>query len=681
MTSNHKSMLRPLARGAFALAALALAPAAHADAGEARGLVARSLGALKAGNVSAAKLLADAATRSDPGWGLGHAVAARTALAVGDGAGAEAALIRAKDAGFDMRRTRQLMGHARLLQGDAKRAIVEADAALPRYGVYAMRVKAAALAEIGNPAAADALLDAAIDAAPGDAETWVDLGRFRQSTGDIVGAIAAADKAVALDKNRVDALLLRAQLVRGQFGLVAALPWFAAALKRDPDNYDVLIDYAATLGDAGRANAMLAATRRALDVRPGNPQAIYLLAVLASRAGQTDLARGLLLKTGDALAGLPGPLLLGATLDMDAGGYEQAAAKLRNLIALQPMNIGARRLLGYALLRSDAAKEALDVLRPLALRADADSYTLTLAARAFERIGERGLAAQYLDRAAYPARGDGGAFGADDSLAVLSAAADGDPIGEPSSAIPLIRSFLDSNDRASALARAQAVATANPGSPAAATVLGDTLMAIGRPGEAAVAYRRAADAVYDEPTMLRLADALDASGDRRGAATALALFLSQNPRNIAALRLAAHWQIAAGEYDAAIDTLEGLRARVGDRDAALLAQLALAYDGNGADGPARSFAAAAYRLQPSNAAAADAYGWTMFGAGDNGGALQLLQKAVTIAPGHAGLRWHLAQVYASLGKAREARFHASAALTDPRFDDREAAQKLVAATT
>jgi predicted Zn-dependent protease len=667
-------------RAGLLLAAVTLAPVLHAESGEARGLLARSLAASKAGNVTGARALANAATRADPSWGLAHAVAARAALATRDGAGAEAALGRAREAGFDMKRTRQLMGHARLLQGDARMAIKEADAALPNYRPYALRVRAAALAEIGDPAAAKLALTDAIAASPANVETWVDVGRFRQSTGDIVGAIEAADRAVSLDNDNVGGLLLRGQLVRGQYGLLAALPWFEEALTRDPNNYDVLIDYAATLGDAGRATAMLDATRRALAVRPGSPRAMYLLAVLASRAGDTDLARALLLKTGDQLAGMPGPLLLGATLDIDAGGYEQAVGKLRNLIALQPMNLGARRLLGYALLRSDAAKEALEVLRPLALRADADSYTLTLVARAFERIGERGFAARYLDRAASPGRVDGGAFGADDSVPVLSAAADRDPPGEPSTTIPLIRSLLDANDGAAALARAQAVAGANPGSPNARIVLGDTLMSLGQVGQAAAAYQAAAAAVYDEPTMLRLTGALDMSGDRRSAAEALALFLSQHPRNVAALRLAAHWQIAAGEFDAAIATLEGLRARLGDRDAAMLADLALAYDGDGASGPARSFATAAYRLQPGNAAAVDAYGWAMFGAGDAGGALQLLQKAVTIAPRHAGIRWHLAQVYAAVGKRAEARAQASAALTDPRFEAREDAQKLVAAT-
>ncbi len=671
MIFSHKSLL--LAAVAIALGSVA---PLRAEAPEARALLARSLGAFKVGNLSAARRFANEATRADPSWGLAHAVAARTALATGDGASAEAALDRAKANGFDMRRVRQLVGEARLLQGDATRAITEADAARPRYAGYALRVKAQALAALGNPEAANAAFSAAVDADPGNAGLWADYGRFRQSAGDSAGAIAAADQALTLDANDTAALLLRARLMRDQFGLVASLPWFEAALQRDPQDFDALIDHAATLGDVGRATDMLATTRRALAVRPGAPQAMYLLAVLAARAGDNDLARGLMQKTGDRLSGVPGPLLLGAMLDLDAGGYQQAVGKLRNLIALQPMNIAARRLLGLALLRSGAARDALDVLRPIALRDDADSYTLTLAARAFEAVGDRVIAAELLDRAALPVRGSVTSFSADGSVPTLAAAANDDPAGEPATAVPLIRALIDGGDGGRALARAQAVAEANPGSPGAALVLGDVLSAVGQPGPAVVAYRRAANLRFDEPTMLRLTNALEANGDGAGAARVLATFLDHNPRNLAALRLAAHWQVAAGDYDAAIDTLEGLRARLGDRDAALLAALALAYDGSGADGPARSFAAAAYALAPSNAAAADAYGWTLFGAGDEDGALQLLQKAVTIAPVNPVLRWHLAQVYAAIGRAPEARFHALAALEDPRFADREAAMRV-----
>ena len=69
---------------------------------------------------------------------------------------------------------------------------------------------------------------------------------------------------------------------------------YEAALQRDPWHHDALIEYAATLGDAGRTRAMLDATRRALQARPASPQAYYLQAVLAARAGSYGLARSLL---------------------------------------------------------------------------------------------------------------------------------------------------------------------------------------------------------------------------------------------------------------------------------------------------------------------------------------------------------------------------------------------------
>ncbi|MEI9927470.1 MAG: tetratricopeptide repeat protein [Sphingomonas sp.] len=156
------------------------------------------------------------------------------------------------------------------------------------------------------------------------------------------------------------------------------------------------------------------------------------------------------------------------------------------------------------------------------------------------------------------------------------------------------------------------------------------------------------------------------------------MFLSQNPADVAALRLSAHWQLASGDYDAAVDTLEGLRARIGDRDAALNADLAMAYAGSGDAQSADEYGEAAYRLAPANPAAADAYGWALFVGGDNAGALELLQKAVVLAPRHSGLRWHLAQVYAALNRKPDARAQAQAALADPGFADRAAAAALVA---
>lgn len=662
---------------AIAIAAFVMLSPGRVDAAGDGDPIERSASLLKQSNATAAKAAALDAVRADPNKPQAHLALAQAMLALDDGIGAEGEIQRAVDTGFDAKLVPQYRAHALLLQGDPDRAIAEADKAIPLYRAYALRIRARALTLQAKYADAQSALDEAMRITPRDAALWTDLGRFRYATGDLRGAVQAAEQAIKFDAGNARALLLRGELIRSQYGLVAALPWFEAALKRDPYLHDALIEYAATLGDAGRTQDSLAATRRALEARPGSPQAFYLQAVIAARAGEDDLARSLLEKTGGALDDVPGVLLLGGTLDIEQGDYEQAIGKLKELVAVQPMNITARKLLATALLRTDSARNAIDILRPVVARGDADSYSLTLAARGFERIGDRASAARLLDRAAYPVTGQAGAFSADDSVAVLDAPAAANP-GDPDAAVPLIRAMIGQGNQAGALARAQTLVRDNPGVPGAQLLLGDMLMLGNRYAEAAAAYRLAADLRFDEPTMLRLVEALDRGGRREDAANVLALFLSQNPVSVAALRLSGSWQLAAGDYDAAIDTLENLRARIGDGDAALNADLAMAYSGAGEDKIALDFGEAAYGLAPANPAVADAYGWALYQSGDAEGALELLQKAVALAPRHAGLRWHLAQIYADLGRKPDAKAQAQAALADPRFTDRAAAQAMLA---
>jgi tetratricopeptide (TPR) repeat protein len=665
-----------LAAFGIALYAFFVLSPVRLDPQAARASVAKATALLDADNFTAARAAALSAVRSDPNSADAHLLLARAQLQLGDGVGAEAELKRANDAGVDPRLTHHLRAQALLLQGEADKAVQEVEQTDPRFRPYGLRMRARAMVALGNLAAAQASLAEAARIAPNDADVWTDWGRFRFVAGDISGAIQASQRAVELAPDHLDALVLRGELVRSQYGLVGALPWFEKALKRDPLYHDALIQYAATLGDAGRTTEMLAATRRALDARPGSPQAFYLQAVLAARAGDYDLARSLVQKTGGSIDGLPGMLLLGGTLDLQAGDYQQAIGKLGQLVDAQPFNTNARKLFAIALLRSDSSRNALDVLRPLALRGDADPYILTLVARGFERIGDRGQAARFLDRAAFPAQGGPAPFDVDPNAAPLAAPAQQDP-NNPATIVPLLRALVAGGNRGDALARATQFARANPGSPAALIMLGDMQMVAGQPGNAAATYKQAADLRFDEPTMLRLLDALGSAGRAGEAATALALFLSQNPANVSALRISAHWQLAAGEYDAAIDALEALRARIGDRDAALNADLAAAYSGAGETEKAEEYGLSAYLLAPANPAAADAYGWALFQAGDVPGAVELLQKAVVIAPRHSGLRWHLAQIYAEMKRNPDARTQIQAALADPGFPSRGAANLML----
>lgn len=670
-----------IALGILAVAAILVfaRPAVPGGAAAARHYLARSMALLRTGNATGARDAARDAVDADPAWGLAHAMLARSLLELGEGGAAQAEIARATANGFDPRRAHQLLAQAYLQSGDPVQALAQARQTPDLYAGYATRVAALAMAAQGRLPEAQRLLAQLLERADGNnADAWADLGRVRQMTGDLGGAAAAVSRALALNPRLVRAVVLRAELVRDQYGLIAALPWYRAALSVDPDNHDALIGYAATLGDAGRNQEMLAAVRRAQAARPSSDDAFYLQAVLAARAGNAALARGLMARVDGRFAREPGPLFLSGMLDYGAGADSAAILKLRQLIGQQPMNIEARRVLGAALARSGDARGALAVLRPVALRGDADSYTLSLVGRAFEASGERDWAWRYLDRAATAAFTPAMPFGTDDSLDDLRAKAAASP-DDPVAAVGYIRGLIDAGRQQQALASAQSLAKRYPGVPQAHLLVGDTLATMGRMGPAATAYARAADLRFDEGTMLRLVDALDRSGQGARAGVALALFIAQNPQNLTARRLAGHRQIAAGDWDAAIDTLEGLRDRIGNRDAALLAELAAAYAGSGDLASAQSFASAAYDLAPLNPAVVDGYGWVLYQAGANAPALQLLDKAVAIAPDHPGLRWHQAQVEADLGQADDARTHIRMALANPAFADRPAAAALLKA--
>lgn len=607
--------------------------------------VAMALSTLAQGNYAAAHRHAQTATIAEPDWSRAHVVLARVALAQGNGVLAEGELARAVATGWDAagrgRRGQAMLAEARLLQGDAAGAIEAAAAAGPDQAAAAGRITARAQAASGDVRAAQATLGRVLGRYRFDAPAWRDLARIRFDSGDVLGATAAAARALALTRTDPDLLVLEGEIVRRRYGLAAALPWFRAALSLDAYHVPALLGAAATLGDMGRYGEMLEATRRALAAKPGEPQALYLEGVMAARAGRPELARAILTHANGALDHVPGGLLLGGMLDYEAGHLEQAIGRWRELVGVQPYNIVARRLLALALLRSADPRGALDMVRPMAQRADADAYTLSLAARAFEASGGRSMAAQSLDRAAAPALPGTAPFGSDDDASALQQAVAANPT-DPTKVMELVRSLIQAGRTGAALSLARALADEGPGAPEAWRLVGDVQVAGGHSADAATAYARAADLSFDEPTMLRLVGALAASGQRLPAARALALYLAQNPASVAAGRMAAGLQVQAGDWDHAIATLERLRAAIGDRDADLLTELSVAYLGAGDAAAARAFGQAAYRLQPMSARATDAFGWALYALGEGPGARDLLRKAAILAPRDPAIAAHIA---------------------------------------
>lgn len=576
--------------------------------------------------LAALALLAVLPTRADVPLAGDELIAqGRAALARGDAITAQLRFETAVKGGVPLGDVRHLLAHAYLLQGNAPRVreLANAEKILPPYRAYAARMRAGVAAD---GAAALRELAFAAQLAPEDTLIWSDIARARFGTGDVAGALAAADRAVALDPQNVDALIQSGNLLRDRYGYAAALPWYERALSVQPGNIAAMLERAATLGELGRNRDMLAQTRAVLVADSGNAQAFYLQAVLAARAGDWGLARSILYRIGPQLNGVPGFHLLAGVVDLAQGSEEQALNNLRAVVERQPDNMIARRLLGRTLWSSGDDRGAIDTLRPIADRPDADSYTLTVMGRACEHLGDRAAAGRYLDRAAQPLR----------PAATSFAAAGHGPVAD-------MRQLVALGRVGEAIDIAQGIERANPGSPGAMMLVGDTLGAAGRWRDASEAYRRAANLQFSEGIALRLIDALRRAGDSAAALAVVNVFVTQYPKSIAARLLASDAALAGKQWDRAGGLLDGVRAALGDRNATLLNNLGWVRSNQNRGGDAVTLARAAYLLNPNSPPVAASYGWFANNTGDRATGVALLEKAVALAPDIPAYRARLAK--------------------------------------
>jgi tetratricopeptide (TPR) repeat protein len=173
-------------------------------------------------------------------------------------------------------------------------------------------------------------------------------------------------------------------------------------------------------------------------------------------------------------------------------------------------------------------------------------------------------------------------------------------------------------------------------------LVGDALGTRGDFANAAREYRKAANLAFTEPVAMRMIEALQRSGQTAAAAQVLQLFREQNPRSVSAALLAAAGHMQARDWPQAIRIYEGLRSRLGDRDAVMLNNLAWAYSESGDYDRAIPLARKAWALDKDNPATADTLGWLLFKSGRNRAqGLALLERASRGAPTDVQIQKHL----------------------------------------
>lgn len=452
-------------------------------------------------------------------------------------------------------------------------------------GAGVARLLREADAAMGRGALRDAarLLDEARSLAPESPDLWVAIARLRLRGGEHLTALEAADRALAFGPDHAPALHLRALMVRDAHGAADALRWFEAARKAAPDNLDILADYAATLGDAGQAGAMLKVVRALAEVAPDDARVPWLQAVLAARGGEYGLARSLLTRSGMAAREVPAALLLDALISLEEGNADSAAATLEALVARQPANARARELLARAMLAGGRHNDVIQRFGAEAMLPEASPYLVMVVARAHEARGDRAAAAPLLARAYGPMGG----------IAARLAVRDGLP---PPTAE--LRAALLAGNGAAARSQADALRQRFPASADVASLAADALLGAGDRPAALAAYGLASEARRPWPLARRTIAAYRSAGNAEAADLLLIRQVAGETQTPSALVELAQRLAQAGDW-ARVAVLLDHAIRLGaGHDPALLGLRLRAAEALGQQADARRFAALLAEVHP-----------------------------------------------------------------------------------
>ena len=582
-----------------------------------------------------------------PGGAKAHRDLAAKALLRGDGIAAEAELQRAAQSGASKPELAAAMGEALIDQGELERARgwLATGQFAADHAAYGWRMLGLLERMGGNLDAAAKAFDHGLAAAPQDPLLWVEIGRMRYLGGAQLQAGDAAQRALAAAPDNPRALEFKAELVRDAQGYVAALPLYEAALEQLPNDLDLLGGYAETLGEAGLGAEMLKVTRRMLGIAPHSPKAFFLQAVLAARAGNVDLARSMLGRTGGKLSAQPAALLLAGLLEVEAGNANVGAEQLAALAGSQPANQRVQLLLARALFLSDDYAQLLARFGGLAQRSDAAPYLLTLLGRAYENQGNRAAAASLLDRAAATGAPPLMPVPETDAPGVLGPRWSADQAAR-GTAVPYVRSLLGSGDSIGAARVAGRYVQLRPGSGEALGLIGDVELLSGAPAAALRHYVLAAQVRFGDLLLLRVGAAYDRLGQSAAIQPLLAHYVTVFPGSRLAVRMAAQQAAQAGQWDAAQVLLENLRARAGSRDYRLLADLSFVQLRAGDTAGAQASALRAWQLQPASPICAQALGMALAAGGkDPPRARELLTLAQRSGGDNPLLRSALAKLH------------------------------------
>ncbi len=305
---------------------------------------------------------------------------AKTLIELGDGVTARASLQKIADNPEFKERVIPLQARAHIFMGEPDKALELAANPSGEYVGELYAVKTLALIGLERKDEAGQVLDQGLRAVPDSVELrWI-KGNRDLEIGNIDGALLSAKKALDLDSDSAEALLLSGRIHLAKSKGEEALEYFSKVRKIRPDLTTAEFLRGAVMKDLGKREEARHCFKTVLTESPNHPWATFFMAEMDFEDGKSSEAFDRLQGTKADLTVVPPALRLGGILEIHRGNHEQAISKLKKYLAQNPADAESIMALARAYASAGNDGQAFRTMVPLLQSVTAPADALKLGA-------------------------------------------------------------------------------------------------------------------------------------------------------------------------------------------------------------------------------------------------------------------------------------------------------------
>lgn len=313
---------------------------------------------------------------------------AKTLIELGDGVTAQSALKKLAGNAEYADRIIPLMARAHIFLGEPEKALELATDPSGEFAGQLYAVKTLALIGLERKDEASAVLEQGLSAVPNSAElNWI-KGNRDLEIGNIDAALQSSKRALELDSDSAEALLLSGRIYLAKSKGEEALSYFTKARKSRPDLSTAEFLRGAVFKDLGKREEARHCFKTVLSESPNHPWATYFMVEMDYEDGNSTEAFERLQASKANLNVVPPALRLGGILEVQRGNHEQAISKLKKYLAQNPADAESIMALSRAYASAGNDAEAFRTMSPLVRSITAPADALKLGAELARKVSD-----------------------------------------------------------------------------------------------------------------------------------------------------------------------------------------------------------------------------------------------------------------------------------------------------